>query len=615
MVARDRLASNQRCAVALAIGVALAGCAGGGSQGNVLVPSGNAVGGVSGSGNTVVRIFVPASSATGPTNQRLPPIAQPPPPPQPIAGAGAGAMPQNAPAVPVSTPPPQPAAPGSQLLAISVTGPTTISQTVSVGPNSNGCSPTAGGSVCQLTLSLPAGTYVGTVGGTAVAFAVAAGTNNTLGLTLGGVPSQVAVVPASSASSENAQGGIDLYGAGKHPLLVEILDANQNVMIGSSGATFTLSQAGGSFSLPVAQGATIAPNVFYVTALTAPNGNSAILRATANYNGPGNPCAQSGAVCAGTARVDVRQILAVANSGANDVALYVTGQSAPFATIQSGVVSPQALVFDTAGDLFVANQSGTVTEYPPPYNQAPISIASGINHPQSLAVDARGDLFVANGNGSNTVTVYSAPYGGPPLTTISSNIDDPVSLALDSNANLFVVNAAANTVTEHAPPYSGTPIVIGKGLNTPNSAAIDARGNLFVANLNSTPNSVVEYTPPFSSGSVPAATITNGVNEQGSIAAMSSNLFIPNQGANTVTEYAAPYTNPPTTIVGGQSQPLALAIDSGGNLYVANYGNNTVTTYAAPYAPGSWATIANGITAPLALTLSPATSNGPTLLP
>jgi hypothetical protein len=213
------------------------------------------------------------------------------------------------------------------------------------------------------------------------------------------------------------------------------------------------------------------------------------------------------------------------------------------------------------------------------------------------------------------VTVYSAPYGGPPLTTISSNIDDPVSLALDSNANLFVVNAAANTVTEHAPPYSGTPVVIAKGLNTPSSAAIDARGNLFVANLNSTPNSVVEYTPPFSSSSAPAATITNGVNEQGSIAAMSSNLFIPNQGANTVTEYAAPYTNPPTTIVGGQSQPLALAIDSTGNLYVANYGNNTVTTYGAPYAPGSWATIANGITAPLALTLSPATSNGPTLLP
>ncbi len=99
------------------------------------------------------------------------------------------------------------------------------------------------------------------------------------------------------------------------------------------------------------------------------------------------------------------------------------------------------------------------------------------------------------------------------------------------------------------------------------------------------------------------------------IALVSSNALIPNQGANTVTEYAAPYTNAPTTIAGGQSQPLALAVDSTGILYVANYGNNTVTVYTAPYAPGSWSTIATGISAPLALALSPATAGGPMLLP
>jgi hypothetical protein len=145
--------------------------------------------------------------------------------------------------------------------------------------------------------------------------------------------------------------------------------------------------------------------------------------------------------------------------------------------------------------------------------------------------------------------------------------------------------------------------------------ALDNRGNLFVANLNSTPNSVVEYSPPFSDLSAPVAMITNGVNEQGSIATLSTNLFVPNQGANTVTEYAAPYTGLPTTIVGGQSQPVALALDASGNLYVANYGNNTVTIYSAPYAPGSWTTISNGVAAPFALALSPATTGGGTLLP
>src|SRR5579862_38442 len=608
---------------ALAFGAALlAGCAGSGGLGNVMVPPGNgSTNGIIGVGNTVVKIYVPAGSQISTPNPRSPFNPAPPntvvPP-----GAGNGTCASTGPAgiatPPISTPQPAPAAaaaPGSQLLAINVNGPTAINQTVSVGPNSSGCAQAPGGSACQLALSLPAGTYTGTIGNAAIAFTVVAASSNVLNLTLGGVPSQAVIVPASSASAQNGQGGIDLYGAGSHPMLVELLDANQNVMVGGNGATFTLNQAGGSLQLGVAQAPTTAPNLFYVTAASAPNGSSALLRAAVNYVGSGNPCAQPAAACTGTTRVDVRQILAVANSGANSVALYVAGQTNPLMTIQSGVLSPQALAFDPSGDLFVANQAGSVTEYVPPYNQIPVSITNGVNHPQSLAVDAHGDVFVANGNGSNTVTVYSPPYGGSPTATIVSNVDDPVSLALDAAADLFVVNASANTVSEYAPPYQSAMAVISKGLNTPSSAALDLRGNLFVANLNSTPNSVVEYTPPFSNASAPAATITNGVNEQGAISVLSSNLFVPNQGANTVTEYAAPYSNPPTTIVGGQSQPLALAIDTAGNLYVANYGNNTVTQYAAPYGSGSWTTISNGVNAPIALALSPATGNAPTLLP
>jgi hypothetical protein len=597
-----------RGGLALATATLVTACAGSGGFGNLLTPAGNATSSLGGAGNTVVRIFVPsgvqiASPAAKPSALLPSPSA---------LGAPPGALPITQTPPPVSTPPP---APGSQQLAINVTGPTTISQIVSVGPNSSGCNAAPGGSTCQLALTLPAGTYTGTIGGSAIAFTVAANSNNALNLTLGGVPAQVVVVPASFTSGQNVQGGIDLYGAGKHSLLVEMLDVNQNVMVGGGAAAFALSQAGGSLSVTITQNSTLAPNLFYATTVGAPSGSSAILRATANFSGPGNPCGQSGAVCSGTVRVDVRQILAIANSSANSIALYVNGQTAPLVTIQNGITSPQALIFDAAGDLFVANQPGSVTEYVPPYNLAPLAIANGVNHPQALALDARGNLFVANGNGSNTVTVYSPPYGGGPSATISASVDDPVGLALDANANLFVVNSAADTVTEYAPPYAAAPSTISRGLSTPGSLAIDSRGNLFVANLNSTPNSIVEYAPPFSSQSAPIATITNGVNEQGAISVASGSLFVPNQGANTVTEYAAPYTTQPTTIVGGQSQPVALAIDAFANLYVANYGNNTVTEYATPYAPGSWTTLSSGVSAPLALALSPPTNGGPTVLP
>lgn len=451
---------------------------------------------------------------------------------------------------------------------------------------------------------------------TAIAFTVSPNAENVFGVTLSGVAAQVAVVPASSLSAQNAQGGIDLYGSGRHPLLVEVLDANQNVIVGTAPGTFTLSQAGGALAVGITQPASSTPNLFYVTSSGAGNTNAAFLRATAAYLGPGNPCSPSSAVCSSTVRVDVRQILAVANSNANDVTLYVNGQGLALATVQNGVANPQALIFDSAGDLFVANQPGSVTEYAPPYNAAPATITDGVNHPQALAIDSRGDLFVANGSGSNTVTMYSPPYNGQPAATISAGIGDPVGIALDSSSDLFVVNEAANTVTEYAPPYASAPTTISKGLNAPNSLALDVHGNLFVANLNSTPNSVVEYSPPFSGASAPVATITDGVNEQGAIGLNgSANLFVPNQGANTVTEYVAPYVNPPATIAGGQSQPVALAIDALGNLYVANYGNNTVTVYAPPYSSGSWTTLGNGISLPLALALSPATNAATALVP
>jgi hypothetical protein len=51
--------------------------------------------------------------------------------------------------VPTPAPPP-----GSQMLAINMNGPAAITQTISVGPSSSGCSPAGGGaSLCQLALT------------------------------------------------------------------------------------------------------------------------------------------------------------------------------------------------------------------------------------------------------------------------------------------------------------------------------------------------------------------------------------------------------------------------------------------------------------------------------
>ena len=617
--------SLEWASVLCAATVLFAGCAGGGAQnsmmlpgGGGLTPAGNALGGAP-SGATLIRVRIPWTLAN--------------PAPGGTGSSPAGAVPL--PVFPGTTPTPfatptpltapSPSGPAGQVqaLTLSLTGPTSVTQTIPLTAGSAGCANVANGAVCQTALPLAPGVYTAVVAayGSAnalgsvqtIAFTVAYGVANVVNLAYAGVPEQVDIVPGSSMSVENAQGGVDLYGAGKHLLVAQLVDANQGIIVGSASPTITAGQVGGSLSLSIVQAIPTVPNVFTVSPPAAYGGGSATVRVTAAFPGqPSNPCAQPSATCSGSVGVNVKQVLAVANSSANTVTLYAGGQNAPVATIQSGVTNPQSLVFDGAGDLFVASQPGSVTEYAAPYNGLPSTIAIGVNHPQALALDNRGNLFVANGSGSNTVTEYSPPYGGAPSATISNGIDDPVSLGIDFSGNLFVANQAANTVTEYSPPYTGTPTTLSNGLYGPNSLAIDSRGNLFVSNLNSTPNSVVEFLPPFSSSSVSAVAITNGVNEQGAIGVnASANLFVPNQGSNTVTEYLPPYGATPTTISGGQNQPVALAIDASGNLYVANYGNNTVTQYPPPYAGASWITLSNGVSNPQALALSPPTSGIP----
>jgi hypothetical protein len=509
-----------------------------------------------------------------------------------------------------------------QTLSINASGPTPTNQTMGLTPASPGCVPaSSGGTVCQLVLSLAPGNYsavVGTYSSIAVssatltapaqtiAFTVGVSGGNLVNLSVGAPPQGIALVPGSPTSGLNAQGGV----------VAELVDANANVIVGNGAPTFSGSQVGGALGLTIVQPAESSPNTFTVTPPATFASGTATLRISAAFTGgTANPCLQPGANCSGTATIDQRQLLAVANSSANTVTFYAGGQVLPLATIQNGVTDPQALVFDGLGDIFVANQAGSISEFSTPYAGYPTTIGSGVNHPQALAVDGRGDLFVANGNGSNTVTEYAPPYTGAPTVVISNGIDDPVSLGLDYGGNLYVVNQGANTVTAYASPYNDAPITISNGLNGPNSIAIDARGNLFVSNLDSTPNSVLEYSPPYSNRSIPVSWITNGVNEQGAIGVgPAANLFVPNEGANAVTEYAVPYGGPPTVISGGQNQPVALAIDPIGNLYVANYGNNTVTAYPPPY-NGQWTTIANGVSNPQALALSPSLSAAGTLVP
>jgi hypothetical protein len=114
-------------------------------------------------------------------------------------------------------------------------------------------------------------------------------------------------------------------------------------------------------------------------------------------------------------------------------------------TFASEFNRPVGLVFDAAGNLYVANQAdGTVSKVTPAGVVS--TFATGFRQPRGLAFDAAGDLFVAN-FGDNTVSEIT-------LTgeiTFASGFNGPTGLTFDAHGNLYVANINGTTVSEVTP--------------------------------------------------------------------------------------------------------------------------------------------------------------------
>lgn len=150
--------------------------------------------------------------------------------------------------------------------------------------------------------------------------------------------------------------------------------------------------------------------------------------------------------------------------------------SAPVAVISNGVLFPDALAFDPAGDLFVANLfASTVTEYfSGNLTGAPLVISNGISGPHELAFDQGGDLFVANLFGNSASEYLFGNYAGAPVV-ISNGVSNAQTVRLDPSGNLYVANcgnacggSGNGTVTVYPTGnYGGAPAVISTGINGP----------------------------------------------------------------------------------------------------------------------------------------------------
>lgn len=140
------------------------------------------------------------------------------------------------------------------------------------------------------------------------------------------------------------------------------------------------------------------------------------------------------------------------------------GTKSTFATLgfQQDV---KALAFNSSGDLFAAESAvsmGAIFEYTPGGTQS--TFATSINVPNALAFNSAGNLFVSSGGGS----IFEFTPDGT-RSTFATGSNGAEGLAFNSAGILFEASRLNGTIYEYTP--GGTQSVFASGLTSPDALA------------------------------------------------------------------------------------------------------------------------------------------------
>ena len=153
----------------------------------------------------------------------------------------------------------------------------------------------------------------------------------------------------------------------------------------------------------------------------------------------------------------------------------------PTTFISSGLSSPYAMAFDTAGNLYVCNKdSNTVSRFSSTGTLVKANFASGLSVPEGLAFDAAGNLYVSN-NSLNTVSKFDSS-GTLVNASFATGLTTPRGLAFDGSGILYVANyIATNSTVSKVTPAGGAAATFATGLNYAEGLKFDTAGNLYVS--------------------------------------------------------------------------------------------------------------------------------------
>jgi 6-phosphogluconolactonase (cycloisomerase 2 family) len=193
-----------------------------------------------------------------------------------------------------------------------------------------------------------------------------------------------------------------------------------------------------------------------------------------------------------TLLIDGTGTLYVSNShGVNE---YSSDSKNPVRVLKG--TSYPAIALDSEGNLY-AGSGHVIHVYAPGATSPTRDITANVSEPTAMLFDSSGNLYVANDSPPVSIEVY-APGQDTPFRSINSGISDPVAIALDHEQNLYVANNFA-TISVFA---AGTSTLI-RYLQvtcpfTPNSLAFDSADQLYAADEKS-PNGQIDVFKPLSS--------------------------------------------------------------------------------------------------------------------
>jgi DNA-binding beta-propeller fold protein YncE len=269
--------------------------------------------------------------------------------------------------------------------------------------------------------------------------------------------------------------------------------------------------------------------------------------------------ANLGATRTGTVTI-AGQTLSVTQAGST----YVAIPSLATTLVSVGqLTNATGLAVDSAGNVYIANTSGTQIDKWTMAGNGWSPIIMGLNHPTGVAIGGAGDLYIAE-TGNNAVMRWVT-------TLVSSGLSAPQGVAADGAGNVYIADTGNDAIKEWTATNNTVTTLVGTGLYQPRGVAVDAAGNVYIVDTGN--SDVTKWTR--ANDTVTTLGVSGLSQPRGVAVDGAGNVYITDTGNRVIKKWTAA-NNTVTTLAAGWSGFWGIAVDGAGNLYAANAIEGTI---------------------------------------